>query len=156
MASTIPSPAPPGKLLKFTMYLRKNKTLTEDEFHEHWRTKHAGFAVAAIANAGVVKYSQYHTSKATRSLLDSMVQGDGRPNMTPKLLDFDAIVQLWFPDMETYYRLGADPVFEEKIFADERVLFDFEETMTTLGWEEDMVVDGKVVMPGYEDGMRHK
>jgi hypothetical protein len=156
MASETSSPAPPGKLLKLTLYLRKNKSLTEEQFHEHWRTKHAGFAVAAIANAGVVKYSQYHTSSATRALLKPKAQDGERQNFTPKLLDFDAIVQLWLPDMETYYRLGADPVFEEKIFADERVLFDFEETMTTLGWEEDMVVDGKIVMPGYEEGMRYR
>ncbi|MCJ1299526.1 hypothetical protein MMC08_002318 [Hypocenomyce scalaris] len=140
---------PPGKLLKYTMYLHKNGDLNETEFHEHWRTTHASFAVEALARNGIVRYTQYHCSSASRALARPMttyaIEGSGLVSGL-QIMDYDAIVEIWVRRMEDFLAALKEPVFTEKIVADEKLLFDMENAMVTVGWEEDMILEGKVVM----------
>ncbi|KIW01843.1 hypothetical protein, variant [Verruconis gallopava] len=145
--------APPGKVLKYTSYLFKNPKLSEEEFHDHWRNHHSRNPLEAMVKHGVIRYTQYHCTEATRGLLSPMVQArKDNPNSELKfeIMPFDAIVQIWVPDWETWLKVAREPIFGKAIFEDESYLFDCTRSFTTLGWEEDMLLDGKIVMPGYQ------
>lgn len=144
--------APAGALLKYTSYLYKNPNLSDTEFHSHWRAHHARFPLAAMAKQGVVRYTQYHTSPSTRQLLAPMIAKrklNPQSKLTFELVEYDAVVQIWFKDFKTWERVMREPMFAGRIFQDEEYLFDVSRAYTTLGWEEDMLVDGGIVMPGF-------
>ncbi|KAF2667011.1 hypothetical protein BT63DRAFT_457968 [Microthyrium microscopicum] len=143
--------APAGKLLKYTSYLFKNPNISEKEFHDHWRNHHARYPLEAFKKHGVVRYTQYHCTEATRNLLTPMVEG--RKNnpaaiLKMEILPVDAIVQIWYDSQETWQAVAKEPIFGNAIFEDEAYLFDCSRCYATLGWEEDMVVDTQIVMPG--------
>jgi hypothetical protein len=145
--------APAGKLLKYTSFLFKNPNITEEEFHDHWRNHHARFPLEGMKKHGIVRYSQFHSTEATRSLLKPMVEKrKANPASVLKfeIVPFDAIVQIWFTGYEAWEAVAAMPMFGKAIFEDESYLFDCSRAYTTLGWEEDMLVDNEIVMPGYE------
>jgi len=145
--------APPGKLLKYTSYLFKNPNLTEKEFHDHWRNHHARNPLEAMKKHGVVRYTQYHCTEATRSLLKPMVEARKNNPMSElkfEIIPFDGIVQIWFKDYDTWEKVATEPIFGEAIFKDESYLFDCTRSYTTLGWEEDMFIDNEIVMPEYK------
>jgi hypothetical protein len=150
--------APPGKVLKYTTYLFKNPSLSEEDFHNHWRHHHARNPIESMKKHGVLRYTQYHCTQATRGLLEPMVQ-KRRDNPDAKLkfeiMPFDGIVQIWFPDWETWSRVSAEPIFAQAIFEDENYLFDTSRSYCTLGWEEDMVLDKQVVMQPEYRGLEH-
>lgn len=101
---------------------------------------------------GVVRYTQYHCTEETRSLLKPMVEArKNNPNSDLKfeIMPFDGIVQIWFKDFESWQAVSKEPIFGKAIFQDETYLFDCSRSYTTLGWEEDMLFDNEIVMPGY-------
>jgi hypothetical protein len=145
--------APAGKLLKYTSFLFKNPNLTEAEFHEHWRSHHGRFPLESMKMHGIVRYTQFHSTEATRSLLKPMVEkrkANPASILKFEITPFDAIVQIWFTGFEAWEAVAAMPVFGNGIFEDEEYLFDCSRAFTTLGWEEDMLVDNEIVMPGYQ------
>jgi hypothetical protein len=144
--------APDGKLLKYTFYVWKNPKLTEEEFHEHWRRIHACMPLAGMKKNGIVRYTQYHCTSATRSILDGLIAGRANSKgLRPKQLGNDGVVQIWFKDYTDWEGMYNETVFVEKIFEDEMYLFDLSKSYVTLGWEEDMLLDNEIVMPGYEE-----
>ncbi|KXJ87683.1 hypothetical protein Micbo1qcDRAFT_207881 [Microdochium bolleyi] len=144
--------APAGKLLKYTSYLYRNPNLTEAEFHEHWRSKHARLPIEAMRKHGIVKYSQYHCTRATRELARPGCEGRkaGNRHVQFDMLEYDAIVQIWMRDIGAVQGMGGEQVFVDKIFADEEYMFDSRRCHVLVGWEEDILVDGEVLIPGYE------
>jgi hypothetical protein len=133
--------------------LFKNPNLIEAEFHDHWRNHHARNPLESMKKLGVVKYTQYHCTESTRSLLKPMV--DARENnpaseLKFEIIPFDAIVQIWFRGYETWEAMATEPIFGDAIFQDESYLFDCSRSFTTLGWEEDMLVDNEIMMPDYQ------
>jgi hypothetical protein len=150
--------APPGKVLKYTAYVFKNPVISEEDFHNHWRHHHSRNPIDGMKKHGVLRYTQYHCTAATRSLLEPMV-AKRRDNPNTKLkfeiMPFDGIVQIWFPDWETWTRVSSEPIFAQAIFEDEAYLFDTSRSYVTLGWEEDMVLDKEVVMQPEYRGLDH-
>jgi hypothetical protein len=43
---------------KFTMHLKRNPSLSEDDFHRHWSQVHVPIVNAWLARHGVVSYVQ--------------------------------------------------------------------------------------------------
>jgi hypothetical protein len=145
--------APTGALLKYTSYICKHPNISETDFHNHWRFHHGRFPLEAMKKHGVVRYTQYHSTKSTRSLLEPMVNARKNNPMAKlrfEIAEFDAIVQIWFKGFEAWEAVAKEPIFGKAIFQDESYMFDAESSYTTLGWEEDMLVDGEIVMPGYK------
>jgi hypothetical protein len=145
--------APSGKLLKYASYLFKNPNITEEEFHDHWRKHHGRYPLEGMKKHGIVRYSQYHCTSATRDLLKPIVEKrKANPASVLKfeIMPFDAVVQIWFTGFEAWEAVAAMPMFGKAIFQDEEYLFDCSRAFTTLGWEEDMLVDNEIVMPGYQ------
>lgn len=117
------------------------------------RNHHARNPLEAMKKHGVTRYTQYHCTEATRSLLKPMVDArKNNPNSELKfeIMPFDGIVQIWIKDWETWQNVAKEPIFGKAIFEDESYLFDCSRSYTTLGWEEDMFVDGEIVMPEYK------
>jgi hypothetical protein len=145
--------APRGKLLKYTSYLFKNPKISEAEFHDHWRNHHARNPLEAMKKHGVVRYTQYHCTEATRKLLKPMIQArkdNANCELKFEIMPFDGIVQIYFPDWETWMKVAKEPIFGKAIFEDESYLFDCSRAYATLGWEEDMLLDNEIVMPNYQ------
>ena len=46
-------------------------------------------------------------------------------------------------------KVAKEPIFGKAIFEDESYLFDCSRSYTTLGWEEDMLLNNEIVMPEY-------
>lgn len=46
------------RLLRFTILCYRNPTMTEDEFHKHWTTRHGPLVKEWLARHGVLKYTQ--------------------------------------------------------------------------------------------------
>lgn len=55
--------APPGKLLKVSIMLRRKKGLSEEEFHKHYREIHGNLAAPWLKRYGIVKYNQVRASR---------------------------------------------------------------------------------------------
>lgn len=144
--------APPGPLLKYSAYVVKNPNISEEEFHSHWRAHHARNPLEAMKKHGVVRYTQYHCTAATRSLLNPMCAARQVNPLGIKfqIVPYDGIVQIWFKDWESWMAVAKEPIFGQAIFEDEEYLFDCSKGYVTLGWEEDMLRDGDIVMPKYE------
>ena len=146
--------APPGKLLKYTSYLYRNPALTEAEFHEHWRSVHARLPIAAMKKHGIVKYSQYHCTAATRELAraGSESRRQAGRHLQFDLFEYDAVVQIWVRGMDAFAGMGGEQVFVDSIFKDEEYMFDSKRGHVLVGWEEDILVEGRVLIPEYKEG----
>lgn len=98
-------------MLKFTILLRRNPSLTHDEFVAYHRERHAPlFCALPAVREHVRHYVQCHTVPADL------------PGLPPAR--FDGITELWFDDVAALARCFSDPEYLERIRPDEESFLD--------------------------------
>ena len=65
-----------AKVVRFSLFARRNKGLSEEEFHRHWSEVHGPLVVEWLARYGTVRYTQvshYNPTIASLVCLISIV-----------------------------------------------------------------------------------
>ncbi|KAJ9499903.1 hypothetical protein H2202_004893 [Exophiala xenobiotica] len=113
------------RLVRFTILVKRNPALTEEEFHSYWTTKHV---------------PQYHTPSSVRDQAKSI---PGIAQAT--IAEWDGFVELLMPNMSCFDEAQKDPYYSEVVFPDELKFADPANSQIIIGWEEVYVQDGKIV-----------
>ena len=98
-------------MVKFTILLKRNASLTHDEFVQYHKTNHAPlFMSVAVVKETVRRYVQQHALPIDL------------PGLPP--VKYDGITELWFDDVDALARCFSDPEYMEKIRPDEAKFLD--------------------------------
>lgn len=98
-------------MIKLTILLVRNPSLTHERFVSHHREAHAPlFLSVPAARDTVLRYVQQHTLP---------VNLPGAPETR-----FDGITELWFDSADAMERLFSDPVYLERVRPDEASFLD--------------------------------
>src|SRR5690348_3468572 len=94
------NPTERQRFVRVTILVKRNKSLSEDQFHEYWSTTHAQKASAHLAKYGVVSYKQYHTPSSLRKQLAKALPSiGGDAEKESMIVDYDGFVELLMPDL---------------------------------------------------------
>ncbi|OAL38568.1 hypothetical protein AYO20_02218 [Fonsecaea nubica] len=138
------------KVLRVSMYLKRNPSLTEDEFNHYWSHVHGPLVRPLVEKYGILKYTQYHTSSAVQQSTMAAWPELTALDVTP----YDGVAEFLVRDnVEGIKRSRDDPFFVEKVRPDEEKFFDVKGMAWTIGWEEVYVLDGRIVSD--EEAWRH-
>jgi uncharacterized protein (TIGR02118 family) len=117
-------------VIKLTCLLKRNPSLSAEEFQEHWRTTHAALirSVPGIER-WLIRYEQ-------RSPLD---QRDGWTGTA----EFDGVTEQWFGSYDDFVAMISDPGYREIVGADEPLLLDMGAIVCTITDDVRSIVDGE-------------
>jgi len=114
-------------MIKLICFVKRNTALSVEEFHDHWRTKHAPLIrdTPGVADR-IVRYEQNH-----RTADDYARAGD-----------FDGVAIQWFDSMDKFVAMVSDPEYQARVAPDEEALLDRDGLVWILTDEEEVVVAG--------------
>ncbi|RDW68492.1 hypothetical protein BP5796_09149 [Coleophoma crateriformis] len=101
----------PQKYLKVSLFLTKLPELSDEQFHEYWRTKHLQIAlenksfstkVRRYNQPAKLRAAQHHSSASLKSQASEF----GIPVMA-----FDGVAEVWVDDLQTWKEIVSDPDF---------------------------------------------
>jgi len=100
-------------MIKFTILLARNPSLTHEQFVDHHRNVHAAlFMSVPVVQATVRRYVQQHTLAVTL------------PGMPPA--KYDGVTELWFDDVDALERCFSDEEYLARIRPDEASFLNLE------------------------------
>jgi uncharacterized protein (TIGR02118 family) len=114
-------------MIKLICFVKRNPALSVDEFHDHWRTKHAPLIrdTPGVADR-IVRYEQNHRTA------DDYARGG----------DFDGVAIQWFDSMDDFVAMVSDAEYQARVAPDEEALLDRGRLVWILTDEEEVVVAG--------------
>ena len=114
-------------MIKLICFVKRNPALSVDEFHDHWRAKHAPLIreTPGVADR-IIRYEQNHRSA------DDYARGG----------DFDGVAIQWFDSMDEFVAMVSDPEYQARVAPDEAALLDLEGLVWILTDQEEVVVAG--------------
>jgi len=118
----------PGEfeMIKMTIILRRNPSMTHDEFVAYHKDDHASlFSQLPEAKQYVRRYVQCHPGNAALP---------GLPES-----NIDGITELWFDSMADLENLFSSPVYSETIRPDEEKFLDIHACEFLLGTENEVI-----------------
>ena len=114
-------------MIKLICFVKRNPSLSVDEFHDHWRGQHARLISETPGVADrIVRYEQNH-----RAAADYERGGD-----------FDGVAIQWFESMDDFVAMVTDPEYQARVAPDEDVLLDRDGLAWILTDEEEVVIPG--------------
>ena len=114
-------------MIKLICVVKRNPSLSVEEFHDHWRGRHARLISETPGVADrIVRYEQNH-----RSTEDYKRGGD-----------FDGVAIQWFDSMDDFVAMVVDPEYQAHVAPDERELLDLDGLVWILTEEEEVVIPG--------------
>ena len=114
-------------MIKLICVVKRNPSLSIEEFHEHWRGPHARLISETPGVADrIVRYEQNH-----RAAADYKRGGN-----------FDGVAIQWFESMDDFVAMVADPEYQAHVSPDERKLLDLDGLVWILTDEEEVVIPG--------------
>jgi uncharacterized protein (TIGR02118 family) len=114
-------------VLKLICFVKRNPSLSVDDFHAHWRGPHAQLILdspAAVEN--VVRYEQNHRA------VDDYARGG----------DYDGVAIQWYPSMRNFAAMIGDPQYQASVGVDEQELLDVERLVFIFTEPEEVVIPG--------------
>jgi uncharacterized protein (TIGR02118 family) len=112
-------------VVKLIVAVRRRNDMSPEEFHAHWRSRHADLVRANPASRRYVRrYIQCHT------LPQEYERGEPA---------FDGTAELWFDSMEDMNRFYSDPDYLAGIKPDEGRFADMERTLFVVTQEEAVI-----------------
>jgi uncharacterized protein (TIGR02118 family) len=107
-------------------FVKRNPALSVEEFHQHWRTRHADLIRNNPAAQRYVKrYEQNHRLASD--------YGHGEP-------EYDGAVSQWFESADDFWAMVTDPTYQAEVGPDERSLLDFDKTVWILTEVEEVMI----------------
>ena len=114
-------------MIKLICVVKRNPSLSIEEFHDHWRGPHARLISETPGVADrIVRYEQNH-----RAAADYKRGGD-----------FDGVAIQWFDSMDDFVAMVSDPEYQAHVAPDERELLDLDGLVWILTDEEEVVIPG--------------
>lgn len=84
-------------------------------------------------------YLQYHTTESTRNLALPFAQLAASDLATGLTVGtFDCVAQFWMEKLDMFFNAMKDPYYQ-KVAEDEHLIFDMEDSLVLVGWEEDVL-----------------
>jgi len=114
-------------VLKLICFVKRNPSLSVDEFHARWRRDHAQKILdspAAVDN--VVRYEQNHRTA------DDYARGD----------DFDGVAIQWYPSMRNFAAMIGDEQYQATVGVDEQEMLDLDCMLFIFTEPEEVVIAG--------------
>ncbi|KAF2419709.1 hypothetical protein EJ08DRAFT_654033 [Tothia fuscella] len=97
--------------LKVSLFLKKLPTITDEQFHAHWKGQHVDLALQnSTFTSKTRKYNQVHITPELRAQAASF----GIP-----VMEYDGIAEVWVDSMEDWLEVVSDESFGKVIAADE-------------------------------------
>ncbi|KAF2646388.1 hypothetical protein P280DRAFT_525203 [Massarina eburnea CBS 473.64] len=97
--------------IRVQLCLRKKDDVTDEFFHNHWKTNHVKLALENKTFVDkVIRYNQFHTSPRLK---------EAARNFTIPVPEYDGIAEVWVKDVETWESIVTDPAFVAAIAPDE-------------------------------------
>ncbi|PSN68072.1 hypothetical protein BS50DRAFT_633704 [Corynespora cassiicola Philippines] len=123
---------------RITILVKKLDTVSVEHFHDYWSKKHpAIFLSVPSAQKLLIKYSQFHIS---RSLTTSLRTAAHAPVLES---EFDGAAEFWVESLDDFGAIFSDPVYLEKVVADENTFIERAMSMILVGEEEQKWIEGK-------------
>lgn len=92
---------------KLLMFITKRPDITDEKFHEWWKTVHADLSTAAPGwGVHVKRYVQLHQTKQDKEDLK---------NLGFDVLGFDGVGELHVKSLDDWIKFSSSPVFTEKL-----------------------------------------
>jgi uncharacterized protein (TIGR02118 family) len=114
-------------VIKLICFVKRNPSLSVDEFHEHWRGAHARLiSETPGVSDRIVRYEQNH-----RAAEDYKRGGD-----------FEGVAIQWFDSMDDFVAMVGDPEYQARVAPDERELLDLDGIVWILTDDEEVVISG--------------
>lgn len=117
-------------MIRLTAMLRRNPSLSADQFDAHWRGTHADL-MRAVPGVGdmVVRYEQHPRAVAAGRWTGS----DG----------YDGVAVQWFRSLDGLDAFLRSPAYAETVAPDERRLLDLDHCVFLLTDEPRIVIQGE-------------
>jgi uncharacterized protein (TIGR02118 family) len=114
-------------VIKLICFVKRNPSLSVEEFHDHWRGRHARLIreTPGVADR-IVRYEQNH-----RAAQDYERGGE-----------FDGVAIQWFDSMDDFVAMVGDPEYQAQVAPDERTLLDLDGIVWILTEREEVVIPG--------------
>jgi hypothetical protein len=116
-------------MIKLICFVKRNPALGAEDFHRHWRERHAAIIVETPDLAGrVVRYEQNHRP------LDDYDQ--------PARSDFDGVAIQWFESMDDFVGMVSSDGYRDRLAPDEELMLDRDGLRWILTDPEETVIPG--------------
>jgi hypothetical protein len=114
-------------VIKLICFVKRNPSLSVDEFHDHWRGEHARLISETPGAADrIVRYEQNHRA----------------PEDYQRGGDFDGVAIQWFDSLDDFIAMVVDSEYQARVAPDEDVLLDRDGLVWILTDEEEVVIPG--------------
>ncbi len=97
-------------MLQLTVLVKRNPSLSIDEFHERWRAHGRMIAAEPAFRKYIRRYEQHHRTR------EDYRNGDG----------FDGMALQWFDSYRDFVAMLQDPMYAEKMQPDEARILDMD------------------------------
>ena len=112
-------------MVKLIVVIKRNAAMSPMQFHEYWRSQHAGKVRSIPACAKYIRrYVQAHTLDAEYAI--------GEPA-------YDGTAEIWFDSVQDKDAFFSDPDYLAIVAPDERVFADMDQTCFVLCSEEQVI-----------------
>jgi uncharacterized protein (TIGR02118 family) len=108
-------------MIKLIVAIKRHPSLTPAEFHQYWRTTHAGKVQSIAASKLIRRYIQAHTIE--------LAYAEGEPA-------FDGTAEIWFDSVADKDAFFSDPEYLAQVAPDEQVFADMKRTLFFITTEE--------------------
>jgi hypothetical protein len=114
-------------VIKLICFVKRNPSLSVEEFDDHWRGHHARLIRETPGAASrIVRYEQNHRAA------DDYARGG----------EFDGVAIQWFESMDDFVAMVVDPEYQARVAPDEDVLLDRDGLVWILTEGEEVVIPG--------------
>ncbi|KAF2251958.1 hypothetical protein BU26DRAFT_561739 [Trematosphaeria pertusa] len=97
--------------IRVQLMLQKKDEVTEEFFHNYWKTNHVKLALENKKFVDkVIRYNQWHASPRLR---------EAAQQFKIPVPNYDGIAEVWVKDVETWQEIVTDPAFVAAIAPDE-------------------------------------
>jgi len=116
------------KMVKMTMFLKRNPEISHDEFVKHHIRKHGPlFQKIPEAQRHVIRYIQTHPIEKKTDVLETN--------------SYDGTAELWFDSLDGLETVLTSDFYKNRVFPDEKTFLDHENTLITIGYQ-DVIIGG--------------
>ncbi|KAF1845894.1 uncharacterized protein K460DRAFT_116931 [Cucurbitaria berberidis CBS 394.84] len=129
--------------IKFLMFVKKRPDISDEKFHEWWKTVHADLAVTVAGFGGhCARYVQLHQTPEHKAELEKL-------GMEP--LPYDGIGEVHVKSLEDWVTFQSSPAFADRLKDDGPKFMDG--TLKVMLGYDNLIFGSKIEASGGSDGI---